>query len=130
MEAPSKTSPILLIQRARHGVDFAQTSQFMQTYGLQKSELAELLGLDPKTLDNYRKQGRNLDKLRSELFLKLMEVFQEGKDVLGSIASFRSWLHLPAGEFQGNTPWQLLSTVTGVGEVQAQLQRIAYGYVV
>lgn len=126
----SAASPIAFIQQAQEGVDFAQINQFMQTSGLQKAALAELLGLDPKTLDNYRRQGKSLDKLRSELLLKLFEVFCLGKEVLGTMDNFRAWLYLPAGEFGGAKPWQLLSTVTGVGEVYDQLQRIAHGYVV
>jgi len=128
--ATSITTPIMFIQQAQDGIDHARLAAFLQNSDLHKAELAEILNLDPKTLDNYRKQNKSLDNLRSELFLKLEEVFEVGKEVLGSKEAFRSWLHLPAGEFHGKTPWQLLSTVTGVGEVHNQLLRIAYGYTI
>ncbi|MEM6845670.1 MAG: MbcA/ParS/Xre antitoxin family protein [Bacteroidota bacterium] len=128
--ATSIVSPIMFIQQAEEGVNTAQIDTFLQNSGLHKTELAELLSLDPKTLENYRKKNKHLDTLRSELLLKLVDLFPLGKEVLGDQKSFRAWLALPAGEFEGATPWQLLSTVTGVGEVQDQLTRIACGYAV
>ncbi len=120
----------MFIQQAEEGVDTAQIDTFLQNSGLHKTELAELLSLDPKTLENYRKKDKHLDTLRSELLLKLVDLFALGQEVLGDKESFRTWLTLAAGEFEGAAPWQLLSTVTGVGEVHDQLTRIAYGYTV
>lgn len=119
-----------LIEKANQGVDIQRIDTFLQQSGLSKAELGQLLGIDPKTLDNYRKQNKTLDKLKSELLLKLSTLFALGENVFGSANEFRAWLHLKAGEFKGTPPIHLLTTITGVTMVERQLERIAQGYVV
>lgn len=119
-----------LVEKANQGADTSLVDDFLVKSGLSKAELGQLLGIDPKTLDNYRRLNKTLDRLKSELVLKLMDVFTLGSEVFGDSSEFRAWLHLPAGEFEGSTPIQLLTTVTGVNMVTLQLERIAQGYVV
>ncbi len=119
-----------LIEEANQGVDPQRIDSFLQQSGLSKAELGQLLGIDPKTLDNYRKQNKTLDKLRSELLLKLTALFTLGENVFGNVIEFRAWLHLKAGEFNDTPPIHLLTTITGVTLVERQLERIAQGYVV
>ena len=104
--------------------------KFLRQSELSKAELSQLLGIDPKTLDNYRRQDKTLDKLKSELLLKILHLFTLGSDVFGNTKEFRAWLHLPAGEFANAAPIDLLTTVTGVHLVERQVERIAQGYVV
>ena len=119
-----------VVEKANRGVDSLLVDEFLAQSGLSRSELGQLLGIDPKTLDNYRKQNKTLDRLRSELLLKLINLFSLGREVFGSSSEFRAWLQLPAGEFNGALPIQLLTTVTGVTMVTRQLERIGQGYVV
>ena len=119
-----------VVEQANLGVDASAVDAFVAQSGLSRSELGQLLGIDPKTLDNYRKQNKTLDRLRSELLLKLINLFSLGSEVFGNSGEFRAWLQLPAGEFNGDSPLQLLTTVTGVTMVTRQLDRISLGYVV
>ena len=119
-----------VVEKANQGVDALLVDEFLAQSGLSRSELGQLLGIDPKTLDNYRKQNKSLDRLRSELLLKLINLFSLGREVFGDSSEFRAWLQLPAGEFNGDSPIQLLTTVTGVTMVARQLERISQGYVV
>lgn len=118
-----------LIEKANQGVDTKLIDTFLRQSGLSKAELGHLLGIDPKTLDNYRKHNKTLDKLKSELLLKLLALFSLGSEVFGNADEFRSWLHMSAGEWAG-VPIDMLTTITGVNLVERQLERIAQGYVV
>ena len=119
-----------LVEKANRGADAVLVDDFLVQSGLSRSELGQLLGIDPKTLDNYRKLNKTLDRLRSELLLKLTTLFTLGSEVFGETSEFRAWLHLPAGELNGAPPIHMLTTVTGVNMVIRQLERIAQGYVV
>ena len=119
-----------LIKKANQGADSQVIDEFLRQSGLSKAETGQLLGIDPKTLDNYRKLNKTLDKLRSELLLKLTTLFELGIEVFGNASEFRAWLLMSAGEFKGTSPIDLLTTVTGVTMVEHQLMRIAEGYVV
>lgn len=119
-----------LIQKAHEGIDIAFFDQLLEQSGMTKAELTRLIGVDPKTIDNYRRMNKPFDTLKGELLLKLSRLFALGEEIFGSTDEFRAWLQLPAGEFQGILPHHLLSTSTGVDLVEDQLERIAQGYVV
>lgn len=127
MEAVTNFS---LIQKAQEGIHIAYFDQLLQQSGMSKAELSRLLGVDPKTIDNYRKTDKPFDMLKGELLLKLSRLFKLGEEVFGNTDEFRAWLHAPAGEFKGTLPIFLLSTSTGVDLIEEQLERIAQGYVV
>ncbi len=119
-----------LVQRAQEGISVEFFDKLLQQSGLSKVELSRLLSIDPKTIDNYRRADKPFDMLKGELLLKLSRLFKLGEEVLGNTEEFRTWLHLPAGEFNATLPIFLLSTSTGVDLVEEQLERIAQGYVV
>jgi putative toxin-antitoxin system antitoxin component (TIGR02293 family) len=119
-----------LVQKAQEGISVAFFDNLLEQSGLSKAELSRMLGVDPKTIDNYRRTDKPFDMLKGELLLKLSRLFTLGAEVLGSREEFKAWLHLPAGEFKGTLPIFLLSTSTGVDLVEEQLERIAQGYVV
>lgn len=119
-----------LIRKAQEGVSIEFFDLLMQESGLSKAELSRILGVDPKTIDNYRKTAKPFDTLKGELLLKLSRLFKLGSEVIGSAEDFKAWLHLPAGEFNNTLPLFLLGTSTGVDLVEEQLERIGQGYVV
>lgn len=102
----------------------------LQESGLNMGALCQLLGVDPKTIDNYRRVNKPFDTLKGELLLKLSHLFKLGAEIIGSTEDFKAWLHIPAGEFNNKLPIFLLATSTGVDLVEKQLERIGQGYVV
>jgi len=119
-----------VVYQAGQGVHVDQFDQLLEKSGLQKQVLAALLGLDPRTIDNYRKQGRSFAALEGELLLKLDSLFDLGADTFESREAFRGWLSLPAFALNQKNPMDFLNTSTGVDLVEEALLRIVHGYVV
>src|SRR5690554_6941483 len=119
-----------VVYQVGRGIHVDRFDQLLQKSGLQKQVLAALLGLDPRTIDNYRKQGRNFAALEGELLLKLDSLFDLGADTFESREAFRGWLYLPAFALNQKKPMDFLNTSTGVDLVEQALLRIAHGYVV
>ena len=119
-----------VVYQVGQGVNVSRFDQLLEKTGLQKQVLAALLGMDPRTIDNYRKQSRNFAALEGELLLKLDSLFDFGLDIFESTDAFKAWLSTPAFALQDKHPIDFLNTSTGVDLVEQALQRIAHGYVV
>ncbi|WP_158856946.1 type II RES/Xre toxin-antitoxin system antitoxin [Lunatibacter salilacus] len=119
-----------MVYQVDRGVHVAKFDQLLEHSGIQKQVLANLLGLDPRTIDNYRKQGRNFPSLEGELLLKITQLFKIGEEVFGGVEAFRDWLNASSEAFDQRKPITFLNTSTGVVLVQQALLRIAYGYAV
>ena len=119
-----------VVYQVGQGIHVNQFDQLLEKSGLQKQVLAALLGMDPRTIDNYRKQGRSFAALEGELLLKLGSLFDLGIDTFESKDAFRAWLSLPAFALNHKRPMDFLNTSTGVDLVGQALLRIVHGYVV
>src|SRR5690554_3367849 len=119
-----------VVYQVGQGIHVNQFDQLLEKSGLQKKVLSALLGMDPRTIDNYRKQGRSFAALEGELLLKLDSLFDFGTDTFASREAFRAWLSLPAFDFNDKAPIDFLNTSTGVDLVEQALLRIVHGYVV
>lgn len=119
-----------VVYQVGKGVPINFFDQLLEKSGLQKQVLAGLLGMDPRTIDNYRKQNRSFAALEGELLLKLDTLFDFGVDVFGSHEDFKAWLDSPAFALQDGKPIDFLNTSTGVDLVEQALQRVVHGYVV
>ena len=119
-----------MVYQVDMGVHVSKFDQLLQHSGMQKQVLANLLGLDPRTIDNYRKQGRNFPSLEGELLLKITQLFKVGEEVFGGVGAFRDWLDVSSEAFDQRKPMTFLRTSTGAALVQQALLRIAHGYAV
>src|SRR5690554_3061188 len=89
-----------VVYQVGQGIHVNQFDQLLEKSGLQKKVLSALLGMDPRTIDNYRKQGRSFAALEGELLLKLDSLFDFGVDVFGSNEDFKAWLYSPLLRFR------------------------------
>jgi putative toxin-antitoxin system antitoxin component (TIGR02293 family) len=119
----------LMVYEVDRGVHIKRFDDLLQKSGLQKQVLAGLLGLDPRTIDNYRKQDKKFGALEGELLLKLDRLFDLGESIFEDMESFRLYLTSPGYAFDQKKPIDFLNTFTGVELVSQALQRIAHGYV-
>jgi len=122
-------SDFQMVYEVDKGVHIKRFDLLLQKSGLQKQVLAGLLGLDPRTIDNYRKQERQFGALEGELLLKLDHLFEYGGSIFESREEFLLYLDTPGYAFDQKKPMVFLNTCTGVDLVMQAIQRIAHGYV-
>ena len=119
-----------LVLHAHEGIGIQYFDQLLETTGVSKGLLASLVGVDPRTIDNYRKQQKKFDTLEGEQLLKLARLFLFGEEVFESMEDFRRWLDVESVGLGNIKPIAMLNTSTGVDLVHDELMRIEEGYVV
>jgi putative toxin-antitoxin system antitoxin component (TIGR02293 family) len=119
-----------LVLHAHEGIGIHYFDQLLETTGVSKGLLASLVGVDPRTIDNYRKHQKKFDTLEGEHLLKLARLFLFGEEVFESMEDFRRWLEVESIGLGKTKPVALLDTSTGVDLVHDELMRIEEGYVV
>jgi uncharacterized protein (DUF2384 family) len=97
---------------------------------LSIKDLAELIHLHPRTIQNYSERNKAMDPVESEHLLKIIALYMKGEAIFGNIDEFNYWLQKPfwtTKEQQKEKPADLLITPGGVSD---ELDRLAYGYAV
>ncbi|MEM6846160.1 MAG: antitoxin Xre/MbcA/ParS toxin-binding domain-containing protein [Bacteroidota bacterium] len=119
-------SPKERYEQLAQGVNEAQVKALMEQFQLSQKQLAELLAVSDKTLYAQRKTGQ-LDPALSDRFLLIQSVFAQGIEALMSAKVFRKWLLTPHRSFDGQTPFTLMTTISGAEVVKNELIRAQYG---
>lgn len=124
---PQQLTGFALIEQAQQGVSGQRIDQLAQFIGVSLKEMAPLLQVAERTLHRFRQEG-HLDKHASERLLLLENLTAHGLLVFdGRADAFANWLRYPLRELNGQTPLQLLTTISGFGLVDDVLTRIEYG---
>lgn len=121
---------LALVSKAQAGVTADYFYNLQKHTGFRKDELAGLVGIDPKTVDHYRKTQKKFTRDAAEKLLKLHRLFALGDELFGSTAEFMDWLAIASPGLNNNIPLALLHSVSGITEVEKQLLRLAHGYAV
>ncbi len=121
---------LALVSQAQEGVEARYFSSLLQHSGFRKDELAGFVGVDPKTVDNYRNSRKKFQWDAAEKLLKLHRLFSFGDELFGSTPEFMDWLDIPSPGLNNLRPVDLLHSISGIAEVEKQLMRIAHGYAV
>lgn len=129
METVKIKDDFSLINTVHEGVEINLFDNLLKKTGIQKGVLASLLEIDPRTVDNYRRNNKRFDMLEGELLLKLDRLFDFGGEVFEAMDEFREWLTHSAEGLGNQKPLDLLNTSTGVDLVHDELTRIEHGYV-
>lgn len=126
----SAVNDYAVVSEATQGVGVEKFDVLLEVTGLQKAVLASLIGVDPRTIDNYRKHGKKFDMLEGELLIKLSRLFGIGMEVFEDMNEFKEWLLKASLGLGGKVPMELLRTITGVDLVNDELMRIEHGYAI
>lgn len=121
---------LALVTKARDGVEVFYFLNLLKHSGFRKDELAGLVGIDAKTVDNYRKSQKKFTRDAAEKLLKLHRLFALGDELFGSTPEFMDWLAIPSPGLNNNSPVSLMHSVSGIMEVEKQMMRLAHGYAV
>ena len=120
-------NPYLVIDKAEKGVPLQVFDTLVDESGFNKATIAEFIGIDVRTILNYKKHSRSFKKTDAEHLIKLKELFEKGKDVFGDMGEFSRWLSKPAYGLGKRIPKQLLNYISGIDLVSRELSRIEYG---
>jgi len=119
---------LALVHKAQEGVEVSYFENLLKHSGFRKDELASLIGIDPKTVDNYRKSQKKFTRDAAEKLLKLHRLFSFGNELFNSTTEFMDWLGIPSPGLNNQSPLALLHSVSGIMAVEKQLLRLANGY--
>ena len=120
-------NPYLVIDMAERGVPLQVFDTLVDESGFNKATIAEFLGIDVRTVSNYRKDNRSFKKTDAEHLIKLKELFEKGRGVFGDMGEFSRWLSKPSYGLGKRIPKQLLNYISGIDLVSRELSRIEYG---
>lgn len=116
-----------LVKKAKTGISTNVFYTFAESINIPEKILAAILNLSPRTISNYREQDKSLEPNHSEHLLKLIALFEKGKEYLGNIDEFKDWLDKPFWN-SDEKPYDFLSTSGGVDLLIVRLERMAQGY--
>ena len=116
-----------LVKKAKEGIDTNVFYTFAESIKMPEKFLAAVINLSPRTISNYRDQNKSLEANYSEHLLKLISLFELGKEYLGNIDEFNDWLQKPMWGLD-EKPIDFLNTSGGVDLIIDRLERMAQGY--
>lgn len=96
------------------------------TYGINRAQMASLLGISEKTYYNMMKSA-TLDKNQGDRFTFISNILEEGQITFNGHSNFKGWLNSEQPTLGGITPIEMMSTINGAQEVQAAITRIKHG---
>ena len=120
-------NPYQVIDTAEKGISISLFERLVQQSGYSKAAMADFIGVDVRTISNYKNKNKQLTKTDAEHLLKLNDLFEKGKEVFGNSDEFTRWLGKPAYGLEGRVPEKLLNYISGIELVSRELSRIEYG---
>ncbi|RYE28766.1 MAG: DUF2384 domain-containing protein [Sphingobacteriaceae bacterium] len=119
--------PISLLSNSKKGLDAQAAIDFLNLSGFTQEEFQETFKTTVKTIQNYNRHELKLDAATSEKLLKSFVLFEKGIEVFGSAKDFNDWLHQSAFGLGNQIPLEMMDTITGIGLIEDEIVRIAYG---
>lgn len=116
-----------LVKKAREGLKTEVFYSLADEINMPEKSLAAVLNLSPRTISNYRDQQKSLDPTYSEHLLKLINLYQLGEEIFGSIEEFNLWMDRPFWN-SDERPIAFITTPAGVDLVHREVEKLAQGY--
>ena len=117
----------MLIKKAQQGVNTDVFYSLADAIKMPEKTLASIINLSPRTISNYREQSKHLDANYSEHLLKLINLYQFGKEAFGNLEEFDLWLHRPFWNSE-DKPIDFINTPGGVDLIYEEIEKLALGY--
>ena len=123
----NEESAFIMVNRAQSGLTASAFYDLVKISGLANEELAGLLDLSYKTIQRYKKEGKQLNAQNSEQLLKMIALYQKAEEVFGDLESFNRWLRKPAIGLGNQVPLSFMQTSGGIDLIREELLRIEHG---
>lgn len=116
------------VQIIREGIPYDSIEAMSKKLNRPVKSILTIIGL-PQTTYNKKKSDHSLlDSRNSELILLISELMDYGLEVFNNEnEKFQRWLRKPNLSLGGNSPENLLDTITGIDEVRFCLNRLEFG---
>jgi putative toxin-antitoxin system antitoxin component (TIGR02293 family) len=112
----------------RHGIPFASIEVISKRLNKPVKSVLTIIGLPQTTYNKKKSDHAVLDSRNSELILLISELIDFGVEVFNNEEEkFQRWLRKPNMSLAGNSPENLLDTITGIHEVKYCLNRLDFG---
>ena len=122
------SSDLSIVKNANAGISSTIFSELIEISGINKNFLAEeVFDVSLKTMLRYQKEGKKLTPRNSEIALKLLNLFDKGIEIFGSMDSFMVWLKKKAYGLGNEVPLTLMNTNTGIDLIEEEIIRIEFG---
>lgn len=126
--APRKSfSREAITRTARDGISSQEIEKICIAFDVSTSDIANILGVNEKTIRSYQRQQSILSPQQGEQLLKYKQLQERGTEVFGTKKAFNRWLHKSAYGLDGDIPIDLLVTSEGINLVYDEVERIANG---
>lgn len=116
-----------IVSAARKGIKTKVFYDFAETINMPETRLAAVINISSRTISNYKNEEKLLEPMYSEHLLKLIQLFEKGEELFGSVDEFNYWLKK---SFLNKkiTHGELINTVGGVDLISEELEKLAQGY--
>lgn len=115
-----------LIEITRRGLPKSVVISLSEILGISMEKMSDLLHVSHRTIQ--RKSNTDLlNTYSTEQVLEIAEVISKGIEVLGTLESFKAWLHSEIRHLNYKKPIDFLDTSFGTHMILDMLGRIEYG---
>ena len=124
---PYLSEPEVLEYMVRRDVDWRHVQAISLLTDTSDGLISDWLGINVKTLREYRKPGIQLKAQLQEHLVLLVSTLKQGRSVLGSVQALDRWLSAPNFFLDGRSPASFLNTISGIRLVSDRLAALEHG---
>lgn len=124
---PYLSEPEVLEYMVRRDVDWRHVQAISLLTRTSDGLISDWLGINVKTLREYRKPGIQLKAQLQEHLVLLISTLKQGRSVMGSVQALDRWLSAPNFFLDGRSPASFLNTISGIRLVSDRLAALEHG---
>jgi putative toxin-antitoxin system antitoxin component (TIGR02293 family) len=115
------------VEQVRKGLPVKALDELARTLGVDRLELAEVLGTSVRTLQRKTTQKDRLGPAASDRLARVQRILDLASHVLGQTDKASLWLTSESRALDGEIPLRMLDTDIGTQRVQHELRAIEFG---
>lgn len=108
-------------------LEYSAIMPMIDFIGYSQAELAEALELDPSTLSRWKKENKNIGKIRTKAMRDIDQIIAKGVRIFGNESNLKIWLDSPNHALGDQKPFDLLKSPYGIDLVDDALEAMSWG---
>lgn len=122
-----KRESSISVEQVRKGLPMKALNDLARILGVDRAELAEVLGTSVRTLQRKAAENERLGPAASDRLARVQRILDLATRVLGKTDKASRWLTSESRALDGEIPLQMLDTDIGAQRVQQELRAIEFG---